>query len=142
MKYPLQQAITVLLLGGTLASAIVGLAQDAGDTKRIENRAQLVTDKQAITAARKALGLETNDFTYVFPVERGNDSCFVSVNRVIGFSPQGLPKWADAPEYLIVLRGEKVYKFRLAQVEGGPANGSQPIRSETNQTSSAAGPRR
>ena len=37
--------------------------------------------------------------------------------------------------------GQSVYDYRRSQPDG-PANGSQPIRSETNRTSSAAGSRR
>jgi hypothetical protein len=48
------------------------------------------------------------------------------------------------PEAMVLYEiGEKVeMKFRRIAEPDGPANGSQPIRSETNRTPSAAGSRR
>jgi hypothetical protein len=48
------------------------------------------------------------------------------------------------PESMVLhqMRDEHEMKFRRIAEPGGPANGSQRVRSETNQTSSAAGSRR
>ena len=68
---------------------------------------------------------------YSWPVRRSTET----TNRIwIGQATGSLPEWAKES-------AETTNRIRIGQPDGA-ANGSQPIRSETNRTSSAAGSRR
>lgn len=73
---------------------------------------------------------------YVFSLAGGKGEDYVIDERpgacALVFFPDGTYRCIMSPHWASV----------IALQQGGTANGSQPIRSETNRTSSAAGPRR